>query len=126
MPRNLAINIIINSMQTLLNADSLTVNIMQDQRNIRLVIMTAIDRHFNYFIQYQTCIIVTVQYHDYRETLFLTHIDPRSLYYFLDERFRFRNILTTGSCIIFYMNSSVLDTYWLPVPVLFSRWSVPF
>jgi hypothetical protein len=110
MPRNLAINIIINSMQTLLNADSLTVNIMQDQRNIRLVIMTAIDRHFNYFIQYQTCIIVTVQYHDNKETLFLTHIDPRSLYYFLDERFRFRNILTTGSCIIFYMVGSVLDT----------------
>jgi hypothetical protein len=49
MPRNLAINIIINSMQTLLNVDSLTVNIMQDQRNIRLVIMTDIDRHFNYF-----------------------------------------------------------------------------
>jgi hypothetical protein len=56
MPRNLAINIIINSMQTLLNVDSLTVNIMQDQRNIRLVIMTDIDRHFNYFIQYQTLI----------------------------------------------------------------------
>ena len=49
-------------MQTLLNADSLTVNIMQDQRNIRLVIMIAIDRYFNYFIQYQTCIIVAVQY----------------------------------------------------------------
>jgi hypothetical protein len=50
MPRNLAINIIINSMQTLLNADSLTVNIIQGQRNIRPVIMTAIDRLFNYFI----------------------------------------------------------------------------
>jgi hypothetical protein len=103
MPRNLAINIIINSMQTLLNANSLTVNIMQDQRNIRLVIMTAIDRHFNYFIQYQTCIIVTVQYHDNgeTETLFLTHIDRRFLYYFRDKRFRSRHILTTGSCIIF-------------------------
>ena len=101
MPRNLAINIIINSMQTLLNADSLTVNIMQDQRNIRLVIMTAIDQHFNYFIQYQTCIIVTVQYHDNGETLFLTHIDHGFLYYFLDERLHSRNILTTDSCIIF-------------------------
>ena len=46
MPSNLAINIILNSMQTLLNVDPLTVNVMQ------LVIMTAIDRHFNYFIQY--------------------------------------------------------------------------
>jgi hypothetical protein len=91
MPRHLAINIIINSMQTLLNADSLTVNIMQDQRNIRLVIMTAIDRHFNYFIQYQTCIIVTVLYHDNRETLFLTHIDHWFLYYFLYDRFRSRH-----------------------------------
>ena len=101
MPRNLAINIIINSMQTLLNANSLTVNIIQGQRNVRLVIMTAIDQHFNYFIQYQTCIIVTVQYHDNGETLFLTHIDRRFLYYFLDERFRSRHILTAGSCIIF-------------------------
>jgi hypothetical protein len=102
MPRNLAINIIINSMQTLLNADSLTVNIMRDQRNIRLVIMTAIDRHFHYLIQYQTCIIVTVLYHDNGETLFLTHIDREFLYYFLDEQLHSRHILTR-------------------VPVLFSR-----
>ena len=99
MPRNLPINIIINSMQTLLNANSLTVNIMQDQRNIRLVIMTAIDQHFNYFIQYQTCIIVTVQYHDNGETLFLTHIDHGFLYYFLDERLHSKNILTPVSVL---------------------------
>jgi hypothetical protein len=68
---------------------------MQDQRNIRLVIMTAIDRHFNYFIQYQTCIIVTVQYHDNKETLFLTHIDPRSLYYFQSK-----------ACLIFYQRET--------------------
>jgi hypothetical protein len=43
MPRNLAINIILNTMQTLRNVDQLMVNVMQGQRNIRLVIMTAID-----------------------------------------------------------------------------------
>jgi hypothetical protein len=53
MPRNLPINIIINSMQTLLNADSLTVNIIQGQCNIRLVIMTAIDRHFKDCLLYK-------------------------------------------------------------------------
>ena len=62
MTSNLVINITLNSMQTLLNVEPLTVNVMQGQRNIRLVIMIAIDRYFNYFIQYQTCIIVTVQY----------------------------------------------------------------
>ena len=71
MPSNLAINIILSSVQTLLNVVPLTVSIMQGQYNIGLGIMTAIDRHFNYFIQYQTCIIVTVQYHDNGETLFL-------------------------------------------------------
>jgi hypothetical protein len=79
MPSNLAINTILNSVQTLLNTVTLTVNVMQGQRNIRLVIMTAI------------------------------------------ERFRSRHILTADSCIIFYINGSVLDTYWPPVPVLFSR-----
>jgi len=64
MPSKLAINIILNSVQTLLNVVPLTVNVMQGQRNIRLVIMTVIVRHFNYFIQYQSCIIVTVQYHE--------------------------------------------------------------
>jgi hypothetical protein len=96
MPRNLAINIIHNFMQTLLNVDPLMVNVMQGQCNIRLVIMTAIDRHFNYFIQYQTCIIVTVHYHDNGETLFLTHIDHGFLYYVLDERLHSRHILTAG------------------------------
>jgi hypothetical protein len=88
-------------MQTHLNVDPLTLNVMQGQRHIRLVIMTAIDRHFNYFIQYQTCIIVTVQSHDNGETLFLTHIDQGFLFYFLDERLHSRYILTAGSCIIF-------------------------
>ena len=69
MPSNLAINTILNSVQTLLNTVTLTVNVMQGQRNIRLVIMTAI------------------------------------------ERFRSRHILTADSCIIFYINGSVLDTY---------------
>jgi hypothetical protein len=101
MASNLAINIILNSMQTLLNVDPLMDNVMKGQRNIRLVIMTAIDRHFNYFILYQTCIIVTVQYHDNGETLILTHIDHGFLYYFLDERFHYRHILTTVFCIIF-------------------------
>jgi hypothetical protein len=101
MPRNLAINIIHNFMQTLLNVDPLMVNVMQGQCNIRLVIMTAIDRHFNYFIQYQTCIIVTVHYHDNGETLFLTHIDHGFLYYVLDERLHSRHILTADSCNIF-------------------------
>ena len=82
MPSNLAINIILNSVQALLNVDPLMVNVMQGQRNIILIIMIAIDQHLNYFIQYQTCIIVTVQYHDNGVTLFLTHIDA-------------------GSCIIF-------------------------
>jgi len=73
--------------------------------------MTAIDRDFHYYlIRYQSRIIVTVQYHDNGETLFLTHIDHRFLYYFLDERFRPRHILTTNSCMIFQMNGSVLDT----------------
>jgi hypothetical protein len=101
MPRNLAINIILNTMQTLLNVDPLMVNVMQGQRNIRLVIMTAIDQHFNYFIQYQTCIIVRVQYHDNGEILFLTHIDHGFLYYALDERLHSRHILTADSCNIF-------------------------
>ena len=74
---------------------------MQGQHNIRLVIMTAIDRHIDYFIHFQSPISVTVQYHDNGETLFLTHIDRRFLYYFLCERFRSRHILTTGSCIMF-------------------------
>jgi hypothetical protein len=87
MPSNLTINIIFNSVQTLLNVDPLMVNVMQGQGNIILIIMAAIDRHFNYFIQYQFCIIVTVQYHDNEETLLLTHIDRRLLYYFLDERY---------------------------------------
>ena len=43
MTSNLVINITLNSMQTLLNVDPLTVNVMQGQRNIRLVIMIAID-----------------------------------------------------------------------------------
>jgi hypothetical protein len=111
MTSNLAINITLNSMQTLLNVDPLTVNVMQGQRNIRLVIVTVIDRCSNYFIQYQTCIIVTVRYQDNGETLFLTHIDHGFLYYFLDERFRSGHILTTGSCAMFYINGSVLDTY---------------
>ena len=68
MPNNLTINIILNSVQTLLNVVSLRVNVMQGQRNIRLVIMTAI------------------------------------------ERLHSRHILTTGSCINFYINGSVLDT----------------
>jgi hypothetical protein len=72
--------------------------------------MTAIDRDFHYLIRYQPRIIVTVQYHDNGETLFLTHIDRRFLYYFLDERFRPRHIMTADSCIIFQMNGSVLDT----------------
>ena len=101
MPSNLTINIIFNSVQTLLNVDPLMVNVMQGQGNIILIIMAAIDRHFNYFIQYQSCIIVTVQYHDNGETLFQKHIDRRFLYYFLDERFRSGHILTTGSCVMF-------------------------
>ena len=68
MPSNLAINTILNSVQTLLNTVTLTVNVMQGQRNIRLVIMTAI------------------------------------------ERLHSRHILTTGSCIHFYINGSVLNT----------------
>ena len=60
MPSNLAINIILSSVQTLLNVVPLTVSIMQGQRNIGLVIMTVIDRNLYYFIQYQTCISVTV------------------------------------------------------------------
>jgi hypothetical protein len=87
MPSNLTINIILNSVQTLLNVDPLMVNVMQGEHNIGLIIMTAIDRHFNYFIQYQFYIIVTVQYHDNEETLLLTHMDRRLLYYFLDERY---------------------------------------
>jgi hypothetical protein len=71
MPSNLSINIILNSVQTLLNAVSITVNVIPGQRNIILIIMTAIDRHFNYFIQYQFCIIVTVQYHDNEELMLL-------------------------------------------------------
>jgi hypothetical protein len=53
--------------------------------------MTAIDRYYHYYIQYQPRILVTVQYHDNRETLFLTHIDCGFLYYFLDERFPSRH-----------------------------------
>jgi hypothetical protein len=55
----------------------------------------------NIDMPFRKYIIVTVQYHDNRETLFLTHIDRRFLYYFLCERFGSRHILTTGSCIIF-------------------------
>jgi hypothetical protein len=51
---------------------------MQDQRIAGMFLMTSIGRDFHYLIQYQTCIIVTVQYHDNGETLFLTHIDRRS------------------------------------------------
>ena len=101
MPSNLVINIILNSVQALLNVVSLMVNVMQGQRNIRLIIIAASDRHFNYFIQYQSCIIVTVWYQDNGDTLFLTHIDHGFLYYFLDERLHSRQILTAGFCIIF-------------------------
>jgi len=59
---------------------------MQGQHNSSIVLMTAIDRHIHYFIQYQHPIIVTVQYHDNGESLFRTHIDHGFLYYFLDER----------------------------------------
>ena len=61
---------------------------MQGQHNTSIVLMTAIDRHIHYFIQYQPPIIVTVQYHDNGKSLFLTHIDRRFLYYFPYERFR--------------------------------------
>jgi hypothetical protein len=71
--------------------------------------MTVINRH--YCIQYQPRKIVTLQYHDNRDTLFLTHIDSGFLYYVLDEQFHSRHILTTGSCIIFYKDGFVLDTY---------------
>jgi hypothetical protein len=64
---------------------------MQDQRIAGICLMTSIGRDFHYLIQYQPRIIVTVQYHDNGETLFLTHIDRRFLYYFLDERFRSRH-----------------------------------
>jgi hypothetical protein len=47
MPSNLAINIILNSVQTLLNTVTLTVNVMQGQHNIRLIIMTAIERQLH-------------------------------------------------------------------------------
>ena len=69
------------------------------QRIVGIIMMTVINRQ--YCIQYQPRKIVTLQYHDNRETLFLTHIDSGFLYYLLDEQFRSRYILTAGSCIIF-------------------------
>jgi hypothetical protein len=58
MPSNLAINIILNSVQSLLNTVTLTVNVMQGQRNIRLVIMTAIERlHSRHILTTGFCII---------------------------------------------------------------------
>jgi hypothetical protein len=58
MPSNLAINIILNSVQTLLNTVTLTVNVMQGHRNIRLVIMTAIERlNSRYILTTGFCII---------------------------------------------------------------------
>ena len=75
--------------------------VRQDQHIVRIVRMTAIDRDSHYYIQYQPRIIVTVQYRDNREILFLPHIDRGFLYYFRDERFRSGHILTTGSCVMF-------------------------
>jgi hypothetical protein len=63
--------------------------------------MIDIDRYYHYYIQYQPRIIVTVQYHENRETLFLTYIDRVFLHYFLDVRFRSGDILTTGFCVMF-------------------------
>ena len=74
--------------------------VRQDQHIVRIVRMTAIYRDSHYYIQYQPRIIVTVQYHENRETLFLTYIDRGFLYYFLDERFRSRHIWSTGFSII--------------------------
>jgi hypothetical protein len=68
---------------------------------VRIVRMTAIYRDSHYYIQYQSRIIVTVQYPDNREILFLPHIDRGFLYYFLDERLRSGHILTTGSLVMF-------------------------
>jgi hypothetical protein len=117
MPRNLAINIIINSMQTLLNADSLTVNIMQDQRNIRLVIMTAIDRHFNYFgvnmCQKQSLPIIMVLYCYNYASLILDEIIKMSVN---SGHYYYSNIMLT----LHYVARHILTT----VPVLFFRWAV--
>jgi hypothetical protein len=82
------------SVQTRLN-----INTTQGQRIAGIIMMTVINRH--YCIEYQPRKIVTLQYHDNRETLFLTHIDRRLLYYFLDERFSSRQMLAAGTCIIF-------------------------
>jgi hypothetical protein len=69
---------------------------MQGQHSSSIVLMTDIDRHIHYFIQYQHPIFVTVQCHDNGKSMFRTHrwtvafkkhIDHRFLYYFLDEWF---------------------------------------
>jgi hypothetical protein len=50
-------------------------SLKKGQRIALIVIMTALDRYYHYYIQYQPRIIVTVQYHENKETLFLTYID---------------------------------------------------